>query len=222
MEPYWPVRVEQVIGRARRICSHNKLPMELQTVQVFVYISIFSEEQLRSDYASDIKRLDKSPTEPFNAETSDEKLLRMSNIKEAISENILKTVKETSIDCATYSEANEGKEGLKCLAFNSAKIDEFSYVPDYEEQQQDIDIPLGQIRKKIDFKKMTLRDGSQYMLKPDTNELYDVIDIEQANPMPIGKLISVYTVNEDGDQIPSGKSTIKFYKKASVIDESVR
>jgi hypothetical protein len=60
------------------------------------------------------------------------------------------------------------------------------------------------------------------MLKPDTNELYDVIDIEQANPMPIGKLISVYTVNEDGDQIPSGKSTIKFYKKASVIDESVR
>jgi hypothetical protein len=223
MEPYWhPVRVEQAIGRARRICSHNKLPMELQTVQVFVYISIFSEEQLRSDYASDIKRLDKSPTEPFNAETSDEKLLRMSNIKEAISENILKTVKETSIDCATYSEANEGKEGLKCLAFNSAKIDEFSYVPDYEEQQQDIDIPLGQIRKKIDFKKMTLRDGSQYMLKPDTNELYDVIDIEQANPMPIGKLISVYTVNEDGDQIPSGKSTIKFYKKASVIDESVR
>jgi hypothetical protein len=40
--------------------------------------------------------------------------------------------------------------------------------------------------------------------------------------MPIGKLISVYTVNEDGDQIPSGKSTIKFYKKASVIDESAR
>ena len=55
---------------------------------------------------------------------------------------------------STYSQINEGKEGLKCLSFNSAKIDEFSYVPDYEEQQQDIDIPLGQIRRKIDFKKM--------------------------------------------------------------------
>ena len=39
MEPYWhPVRTEQVIGRARRICSHKDLPKELQTVEVFVYI----------------------------------------------------------------------------------------------------------------------------------------------------------------------------------------
>ena len=35
-EPYWhPVRIEQVIGRAKRICSHDKLPKELQTVDVF-------------------------------------------------------------------------------------------------------------------------------------------------------------------------------------------
>ena len=31
-EPYWhPVRTEQVIGRARRICSHKELPPELRT-----------------------------------------------------------------------------------------------------------------------------------------------------------------------------------------------
>jgi hypothetical protein len=223
MEPYWhPVRVEQVIGRARRICSHDKLPKELQTVQVFVYISVFTPQQLSSEFANEIKRFDKSSIEPFSPETSDEKLLQTSNIKEAISENILKSVKETSIDCATYSQTNEGKEGLKCVSFNSAKIDEFSYVPDYDEQQQDIDVPLGQIRKKVEFKKMTLRDGTQYMLKPDTNEIYDMIDIEQPNPTPVGKLISVFTVDEDGNQIPSGKSTIQFYTKASVIDESAR
>jgi hypothetical protein len=39
MEPYWhPVRLEQVIGRARRICSHKNLPSALQTVEVFVYL----------------------------------------------------------------------------------------------------------------------------------------------------------------------------------------
>ena len=39
MEPYWhPVRLEQVIGRARRICSHKNLPIALQTVEVFVYL----------------------------------------------------------------------------------------------------------------------------------------------------------------------------------------
>jgi hypothetical protein len=223
MEPYWhPVRVEQVIGRARRICSHNKLPQELQTVQVFIYISVFTESQLRSEFAKDILRLDKSPNEPFSPETSDEKLLRTSNVKEIISENILKRVKETSVDCVTYSEVNEGKEGLKCLSFNSSKIDEFSYVPDYEEQQQDVDIPLGQIRRNVDFRIITLKDGSQYMLKTDTNELYDPIDVEQANPIPIGKLMLVDTIDEDGKKIPSGKSVIQYYKKSSIIDETMR
>jgi hypothetical protein len=223
MEPYWhPVRVEQVIGRARRICSHDKLPQELQTVQVFVYISVFTKDQLDSEFAKDIIRLDKSTIEPFKPETSDEKLLRTSNIKEAISENILKSVKETSIDCVTYSETNEDKEGLKCLAFNSAKIEEFSYVPSYEEQQQDVDIPLGQIRRSVNFQKMTLKDGRQYMLKTDTNELYDPIDIEQPNPIPLGRLFSVDTIDEDGKKIPSGKTSIQFYKKSSVIDETTR
>ena len=39
IEPYWhPVRTEQVIGRARRICSHQELPPELRTVNVFLYL----------------------------------------------------------------------------------------------------------------------------------------------------------------------------------------
>jgi hypothetical protein len=223
MEPYWhPVRTEQVIGRARRICSHSKLSEELQTVQVFIYISVFTQEQLTSDFASDILRLDKSPIAPFKPESSDEKLLRISNIKEAISEVLLKSAKETSIDCITYSTTNEDKEGLKCLAFNSAKIEDFSYVPSYDDQQQDADIPLGQIRRNVDFQRMTLKDGTQYMLKTDTNELYDPRDIEEANPMPIGRLVTTSIVNADGKKIPSGKSSIQFYKKSSVIDESGR
>jgi len=223
MEPYWhPVRTEQVIGRARRICSHSKLSEELQTVQVFIYISVFTQEQLASDFASDIMRLDKSPIAPFKPESSDEKLLRISNIKEAISEVLLKSAKETSIDCITYSTTNEDKEGLKCLAFNSAKIEDFSYVPSYDDQQQDADIPLGQIRRNVDFQRMTLKDGTQYMLKTDTNELYDPRDIEEANPMPIGRLVTTSIVNADGKKIPSGKSSIQFYKKSSVIDESGR
>ena len=49
-EPYWhPVRLEQVIGRARRICSHKDLPEELQTVDVFLYLMEFTDEQLSSD-----------------------------------------------------------------------------------------------------------------------------------------------------------------------------
>ena len=47
MEPYWhPVRVEQVIGRARRICSHNKLEEEERDVKVFMYLMKFTDDQL--------------------------------------------------------------------------------------------------------------------------------------------------------------------------------
>ena len=39
IEPYWhPVRTDQVIGRARRICSHQDLPEEFKTVEVFIYL----------------------------------------------------------------------------------------------------------------------------------------------------------------------------------------
>ena len=45
IEPYWhPVRIEQVVERARRICSHNKLPKELQTVDVYLYLNCKSEK----------------------------------------------------------------------------------------------------------------------------------------------------------------------------------
>jgi hypothetical protein len=49
MEPYWhPVRIEQVIGRARRICSHNDLKEErLRTVNVMLYVMSFTPKQMR-------------------------------------------------------------------------------------------------------------------------------------------------------------------------------
>ena len=43
IEPYWhPVRLEQVIGRARRICSHDQLPEKLRTVDVYLYLMTFT------------------------------------------------------------------------------------------------------------------------------------------------------------------------------------
>ena len=48
VEPYWhPVRIEQVVGRARRICSHQDLPAELRTVNVFLYLMVYSAAQLK-------------------------------------------------------------------------------------------------------------------------------------------------------------------------------
>ena len=71
-DPYWHlVRLEQVIGRARRICSHKDLPDELQTVKVFLYLMTFSQELLDSNKSIELKLKDKSKLEYYkNQETS--------------------------------------------------------------------------------------------------------------------------------------------------------
>ena len=64
VEPYWhPVRTEQVIGRARRICSHKDLPEALQTVEVYVYLMKFTREQLLSNASIELKVKDLSKRE---------------------------------------------------------------------------------------------------------------------------------------------------------------
>ena len=93
MEPYWHhVRINQVIGRARRICSHSDLPKHLQTVQVFLYLTIIGPE-VDLDQFYEIKSSD-------NSMTTDESLYEIMERKSRLSQNFLDALKEVSIDCA--------------------------------------------------------------------------------------------------------------------------
>ena len=66
LEPYWHhVRINQVIGRARRICSHSELPKELQTVDVFLYLMVFGDELLEK-LSPETKLYDKSKREKIS------------------------------------------------------------------------------------------------------------------------------------------------------------
>jgi hypothetical protein len=115
-EPYWHlVRTEQVIGRARRICSHHDLPENMRTVKVFLYISTFSEQQ-KTDKQNielmirDLSRMDKRPV------TTDESLYDISIMKNNVNSQILKAIKESAIDCRLYSNTNKA-ENLVCYGF---------------------------------------------------------------------------------------------------------
>ena len=195
MEPYWhPVRVEQVIGRARRICSHQSLPKELQTVEVFIYIMTFTEQQLNSDFAIELKLKDLSKNAPYLPQTSDEKLYEISTIKEQLTTQLLRSVKESSIDCATHIQSST-KEGLVCLSFGRPTVSEFSYNPDYTQDENDTVANLN--KEKIDWeaKPFTFKQtGKRYMLRMDTKQVYDYDSVIQAKQIPgvrpilIGKL----------------------------------
>jgi hypothetical protein len=195
MEPYWhPVRVEQVIGRARRICSHKDLPVELQTVEVFVYLMTFSEEQIKSDASIELKLKDLSKRNPKVPLTSDEALYEISTIKEELNAQLITAIKETSIDCAVY--AGKSKENLQCVSFGDVNNTEFSYNPSIENEQSDATAMLN--KKKITWKAQVLKIKEvEYAAQKINDTLYNVYDLTsyknavergQGEPIMIGKI----------------------------------
>lgn len=199
MEPYWhPVRTEQVIGRARRICSHKNLPKPLQTVEVFVYLMVLSAEQLKSDDAIELKRKDLSKGEPKVPVTSDQLLYEISEIKANLSMQLTDAIKESAFDCYIYSNG-------KCMNFGDPNSSTFSYVPDYANQQNDVSVRAN--KKKIEWegKPVTL-NGIKYVyrrMSPKLLNIYDeksylqALENPEINPLQIGTL----EINDKGDQV---------------------
>jgi hypothetical protein len=199
MEPYWhPVRTEQVIGRARRICSHKNLPKPLQTVEVFVYLMVLSAEQLKSDDAIELKRKDLSKGEPRLPVTSDQLLYEISEIKANLSMQLTDAIKESAFDCYIYSNG-------KCMNFGDPNSSTFSYIPDYANQQNDISVKAN--KKKIEWegKAITL-NGVKYVyrrISPKLLNIYDEKTYLQAvkNPDIVPIQIGTLEINDKGEQV---------------------
>jgi hypothetical protein len=202
MEPYWhPVRLEQVIGRARRICSHQGLPLELRTVDVFIYLMVLTQEQIDGEFGVELKLKDRSNLPPYLPQTSDEKLFEISTIKENLTDQITKAIKSSSIDCITHTKSNM-KEGIVCLSFGEPPNTKFSYNPNLEQDQNDTIADINMEVRNWKVKELFIEStGKKYMLRLDTNDLYDYDSIIQAikipgiRPILLGKLAK----NEEGE-----------------------
>jgi hypothetical protein len=199
MEPYWhPVRVEQVIGRARRICSHKSLPKELQTVEVFIYLMVFSPEQLKSDMAIELKRNDLSKSKPHVPITSDQYLYEISEIKAGLTAQLTDAIKESAFDCYIYSNG-------KCVNFGDPTNDKFSYVPDYSEQQNDTTLMANKVEIEWVGKPITI-SGVKYVYRRmsstllniyDKNSYEEALKDSQIVPLQVGTL----SKNEKGEDV---------------------
>jgi hypothetical protein len=199
MDPYWhPVRSEQVIGRARRICSHQFLPKIFQTVEVFVYLMCFSPEQLKSDEAIELKRKDLSKSLPKVAITSDEYLFEISEIKSKLTNQLTSAIKQSSFDCYLYSNG-------KCLNFADTTIDKFSYVPDYDEQQNDIMVQSN--KTAIEWRgKIGTFNKVKYVYRRINDELLYVYDLKSyqdalKDPTVVPVQIGSVEINKKGEEV---------------------
>ena len=199
MEPYWhPVRLEQVIGRARRICSHKALPLALQTVEVFVYLMTFTPEQLKTDDAIELKRKDLSKALPHVPMTSDQYLYEISEIKSNLTAQLTDAVKESSFDCYIYSNG-------KCVNFGDPTKEKFSYVPDYSDQQNDTTVQSN--KEMIEWTGKPIRlNGVDYVYRRMSKKvlnIYDKISYEAAllDPSIIPLQIGTLEKNDNGEDV---------------------
>lgn len=128
MEPYWNlVRLEQVMGRARRIKSHIDLPKDEQTVQTFLYLSVLSEEQKSGGQYKDITENDLSKIHENMPITTDEYLYEISQIKQKINKQLLTVMKETAMDCHVHIQEHKKDEKLICYGPRSGDKDFVDY-----------------------------------------------------------------------------------------------
>lgn len=219
-EPYWhPVRINQVIGRARRICSHKNLPIDKQTVEVFLYLMEFTQEQV--DTASkelkqqDKSKLDKSTymnyktlEDPYL--TSDQALFEISSQKEIVTQGILTSMKEASIDCNLHNPIGSSKE-LKCFTIGSPNPSKFAYTPSISAGQDDKDKVMNEKEVKLVLKRVTL-EGVDYaynhavLIKDNEDEsgivktsIYMLDSVKTGNPLPVGTLYFKNTAKPDED-----------------------
>ena len=100
LEPYWnQARLDQIIGRASRYCSHKDVPEEERYVKVYIYIAVHPKEKI----------------------TVDEYIHNLSNQKNKLVRDFERVLKETAIDCSLNKYANiqpteeEGEEPIKCM-----------------------------------------------------------------------------------------------------------
>ncbi len=131
MEPYWNnVRIQQVKGRAIRICSHSDLPEEERFVNIYTYIMKFKDtmKDVRSGEGTQFYALLTSD----NNKTTDEHILQLSNEKEKLNNEFLHELKRAAVDCPlNIAENYTTEEPIGCYVLNvsDAQASKFLFDP---------------------------------------------------------------------------------------------
>jgi hypothetical protein len=198
IEPYWHiVRVDQVVGRARRICSHQDLPEDKRNVLVYLYVTTFSEAQKTDEKNVELRIRDVSRIDKKTPITTDENLYEIATVKQRINNQILRAVKESAIDCNIYSVLSKkddpDSEKLVCYGFGKVESNQFSSYPTLQKDQSE---KSGLDVKRIDWEATEVKfANTTYAMNEATKELYDFESYQEAvqgngEPRLVGRLVT--------------------------------
>ena len=191
-ESHWnPALIDQVIGRAIRICSHAKLPMDERTVKISLYLSVFTNDQQSGTEGPNIvlirrndmtlKRYDvEQPVDTFM--TTDEYLYEVSYEKERINKSIIVLLKQAAIDCEIHRKLHsKNGEVIQCMRFDTtAKPEDLAYNPNAKGDERDEFYMRNVDRKKRRLQFIRVK-GFDMLMDPDTMEIFDAPAFEDNN-----------------------------------------
>ena len=95
MEPYWNwSRLDQVIGRAIRFCSHKDVPLDKRLVKVYIYLAVH----------------------PSIKVSIEQYIMKMALEKKLINGQFERGLKESAIDCSLFKNANvyKAEDDIEC------------------------------------------------------------------------------------------------------------
>jgi hypothetical protein len=184
LEPHWnPARHDQVIGRAIRLCSHARLPVEERTVRVSFYLSVFSEAQAKSTEGTNVvmvRRADMSvkryegdsPTEVFMS--TDEYLYEKAYEKEKVNGRISLLLKQAAVDCEVHRSLHRRETPVPvCMRFDSGVTGEdLAYRPNLKQDDLDTSYLRNMQRRKRRLQKVLIKQ-MVFLVDPDTKEVFD-------------------------------------------------
>jgi superfamily II DNA or RNA helicase len=163
-EYFWnSVRIDQVIGRAVRTCSHKALPDKDQNVQVFTYLMNFTRKQLNDNPT--LRSKDKEIT-------TDKHIYNIAKSKEGLINSFLKMLKAASLDCIIQSDVNNPlANGYKCYNWPiNVNNNELSYTNNINADKKILQYKNKQHIRK-DRGQVVLKNGKKYVVLK--NKLYD-------------------------------------------------
>lgn len=100
LEPYWTeVRINQIIGRGIRQCSHKLLPMNERHVDVFRY-KVTRDGKI----------------------TTDQHIEQLAKKKEILIDSFEQALREAAIDCHLFKNHNMLENKYKCFQFNEKSL----------------------------------------------------------------------------------------------------
>lgn len=208
MEPGWnAAKMDQVIGRAIRLCSHAMLPIEDRTVQVSLYLSVFQPEDINANEnnAALLRKNDtitKRYLQEYDADiplpapapaTTDEILYNIAYEKRVIGQEFSQLLKNAAIDCEIFKPLHRREQpAIHCMRSGvGATPDEPAWsIAGLESDAKDDEKAINVLLQKRKVLRIRVFD-LVFVLGEDGKTLYDnrVFDASQ-RLIKVGEIVS--------------------------------